>query len=124
MKALSLLCLFGVLGLANTLLLAAPPPAVVLGFAKDSDLFESLPGDKVRLETAERGKAMRWDVNYANKRLRKKACYGKSKNGLRSPRFQGDRGAMVGLLYQSKCNRDSSYVTASGPLGQGRSPAR
>lgn len=43
---------------------------VDIGFQNKSDLFEVLPGDKVRLEVTSSGKAMQWDVNYSNKQFR------------------------------------------------------
>lgn len=41
-----------------------------IGFQSKSDLFECLPGDEVRLDDAEPGKAMRWDVKYVGKQYR------------------------------------------------------
>ena len=73
MKRYGLACfvLLGLLGHAgNSLLLADPPPVVRVGFERDRDLFECLPGDKVRLEETKGAAAMRWEVNYVNKQYR------------------------------------------------------
>ncbi|NQT17448.1 MAG: hypothetical protein HQ582_32130 [Planctomycetes bacterium] len=72
MKSVSLICLLGIPAFCHTPLLAEPqiPAAVTIGFANKSDVFECLPGDEVRLEDTEHGKAMRWDVSYINKQFR------------------------------------------------------
>ena len=73
MKRYGLACfvLFGLLGHAgSSLLVAAPPPVLRVGFGRDRDLFECLPGDKVRLEETKGAAAMRWEVNYVNKQYR------------------------------------------------------
>jgi hypothetical protein len=43
---------------------------VVVGFRGEADLFDCLPGDKVRLESDGPRKTMRWDVNYAGRQYR------------------------------------------------------
>lgn len=73
MKRYGLSCfvLLGLLGHANDSLLLADPPATLrVGLGRDSDLFECLPGDNVRLEEAEGATAMRWEVNYVDKQYR------------------------------------------------------
>ena len=69
--ARSCILLLGLLGYANGPLLSAEATAALsIGFQRESDLFECLPGDKVRLGEVEGRKAMRWEVNYVSKQYR------------------------------------------------------
>ena len=58
---------------------AAAVSAHRIGFQREADLFECFSGDKVSLVDVERGKALRWDVNYTNKQFR--MCSRKLKPG-------------------------------------------
>jgi len=58
---------------------ATAPSGHRIGFHREADLFECLPGDKVSLVDVEDGKSLRWDVNYVNKQFR--MCAKKLKPG-------------------------------------------
>ena len=49
---------------------SAEQSTVKIGFEREADVFECLPGDRVALEDSNDGKALRWDIKYVKQQHR------------------------------------------------------